>query len=57
MSGKSSRMPTKKIFCMSLGLELGLVLGGVIGTLLEIPLVFAGSGILLGLVIGTALER
>lgn len=51
MPDNSAHLPTKKIFCMSLGLELDLVLGGVMGTLREYPLLFAGSEIVCGIVL------
>lgn len=57
MPNNSAHLPTKKIFCMSLCLELRLVLGGEMGTLVENPLLSPGSGIVFGIVLGAVLVR
>lgn len=57
MPDNSANLPTKKIFCMSLGLELGFVLGGMMVTLQEYSLPFAGNGIVFGKVLGVVLDR
>ncbi|MEN8172894.1 MAG: glycine zipper family protein [Chloroflexota bacterium] len=40
-----------------LGLLIGLTLGGFVGLQLDIPAVFAGGGLVLGLAIGTAIDN
>ena len=41
----------------SLGLAIGLVLGGLVGSLIGNPIVLTGGFIVLGLVIGSALDN
>ena len=37
-------------------MALGLVLGGLVGILIDQMIIFAGGGMILGLAVGTALE-
>ncbi|MEJ2758767.1 MAG: hypothetical protein P8046_09840 [Anaerolineales bacterium] len=40
-----------------LGAAIGLVFGGLVGTLIGNPIIFAGGGMVLGLAIGTSLYQ
>ncbi|HEY71269.1 MAG TPA: glycine zipper family protein [Anaerolineae bacterium] len=42
---------------LGLSMAMGLVIGGAIGLLLNNLVLFAGGGLVLGLAIGTALDR
>ena len=42
---------------MGTALSLGLVLGGLVGLLIDNMVIFAGGGMILGLAIGLALEK
>ena len=48
----------KKINVGTMGatMALGLVLGGLVGILIDNMIIFAGGGMILGLAVGTALE-
>lgn len=39
------------------GMAIGLVFGGLVGLLIGNPIVFAGGGMVLGLAIGTSLDK
>jgi hypothetical protein len=41
---------------MGAAMALGLVLGGLVGLLIDNMIIFAGGGMILGLAIGTAIE-
>ena len=47
----------KKTSYKTLGLALELILGGLIGLLIDNLIIFAGGGMVLGLAIGTALDN
>lgn len=40
----------------SIGMGLGLVLGGLVGLLLNNMIIFSGGGMVIGLALGTALD-
>lgn len=42
---------------MGAAMALGLVLGGLVGLLIDNMIIFAGGGMILGLAIGTAIEN
>lgn len=45
-----------RISVMGSSMALGLVLGGLVGILIDNMIIFAGGGMVLGLALGTALE-
>jgi len=47
----------KKISYTSLGLAIGLILGGIVGLIIDNMIIFAGGGLVLGLAIGSALDN
>ena len=47
----------KKISYTTLGLAIGLILGGIIGLIIDNIAIFAGGGLVLGLAIGSALDN
>ena len=49
--------PQKKISYTALGMAIGLILGGLVGLLIDNMIIFAGGGMVLGLAIGTALDN
>jgi hypothetical protein len=53
----SKRNAEFKVNYLGLGMAMGLVVGGGIGLLLNNLVLFAGGGLVLGLAIGTALDR
>ncbi len=55
MSIKNNQ-PQFKISYTALGLAIGLILGGIVGLIIDNMIIFAGGGLVLGLAIGTALE-
>lgn len=57
MSKNPNRQMSRKINYTSLGLANGLVLGGFVGILVGNPIIFAGGGMVLGLAVGTALDK
>ena len=57
MADKNKNYPYGSRRFTSLGLGIGLVLGGLVGILIGNPIIFAGGGLVLGLAIGTALDR
>ena len=48
---------SRNISYTALGMALGLVLGGLVGILIDNMVIFAGGGLVLGLAIGSALDR
>jgi uncharacterized membrane protein len=55
MSGSDPTQATTAF--TALGLGIGLVLGGLVGLLVGNPIIFAGGGLVLGLAIGSALDK
>jgi len=49
-------MSQKKISYTALSLTIGLILGGIVGLIIDNMIIFAGGGLVLGLAIGSALE-
>jgi len=47
----------KKISCTALGLSIGLILGGIVGLIIDNMIIFAGGGLVLGLAIGSTLDN
>ena len=47
----------KKISYTALGLSIGLILGGIVGLIIDNMIIFAGGGLVLGLAIGSALDN
>lgn len=56
MSAKNNQSQFK-ISYTALGLAIGLILGGIVGLIIDNMIVFAGGGMVLGLAIGTALDN
>lgn len=46
-----------KISYTALGLAIGLILGGIVGLIIDNMIIFAGGGLVLGLAIGAALDN
>lgn len=46
----------KRISYTALGLSIGLILGGIVGLVIDNMIIFAGCGLVLGLAIGSALD-
>lgn len=57
MSKNINRSSSRRMKFTGLGLAIGLVFGGLIGVLIDNPIIFAGGGMVLGLAIGAALDR
>ena len=53
----STNHTQKKISYTALGLAIGLILGGLVGLLIDNMIIFAGGGMLIGLAIGTFLDQ
>ena len=51
-----SQSKKARISVMGSSMALGLVLGGLVGILIDNMIIFAGGGMVLGLALGTALE-
>ena len=47
----------KRISYTAFGLAIGLILGGIIGLIIDNIAIFAGGGLVLGLAIGSALDN
>jgi hypothetical protein len=45
-----------KISYKAIGLAIGLILGGIVGLVIDNLIIFAGGGMVLGLAIGSALD-
>jgi len=56
MSQESKNSTTRRINYTAVCMALGLVLGGFLGIILD-NLVFAGGGMVIGLAIGTAIDK
>lgn len=50
-------MSQKKISYTAIGLTIGLILGGIVGLVIDNMVIFAGSGLMLGLATGFALDN
>jgi len=46
----------RKISYTALGLSIGLILGRIVGLIIDNMVIFAGGGLVLGLAIGSVLE-
>jgi len=46
----------KRISYTALGMSIGLIIGGIVGLIIDNMLIFAGGGLVLGLAIGSALD-
>jgi len=57
MSKQYNNTPEMAISYTSLGLAVGLVFGGLIGLLIDNMLIFAGGGMVVGLAVGSALDK
>jgi hypothetical protein len=57
MSRNQNNQSAIKITYKTLGLALGLVLGGLVGIIIDNMIIFAGGGMVIGLAIGTALDQ
>ena len=47
----------RKVSYKALSLAIGLILGGIVGLIIDNMVIFAGGGLVLGLAIGTALDN
>jgi len=47
----------KRISYTPLGMSIGLILGGIVGLIIDNMVIFAGGGLVLGLAIGSALDN
>ena len=47
----------RKISYTALGMSIGLILGGIVGLIIDNMVIFAGGGLVLGLAIGSALDN
>ena len=41
----------------AIGMTVGLIIGGILGLLIDNMIIFAGGGLVIGLAIGTALDN
>ena len=46
-----------RISYTALGMSIGLILGGIVGLVIDNMVIFAGGGLVLGLAIGSALDN
>jgi len=46
----------RKVSYKALSLAIGLILGGIVGLIIDNMVIFAGGGLVLGLAIGSALD-
>lgn len=46
----------RKVSYKALSLAIGLILGGIVGLIIDNMIIFAGGGLVLGLAIGSALD-
>jgi len=49
--------PRGRISYTALGMSIGLILGGIVGLIIDNMVIFAGGGLVLGLAIGSALDN
>lgn len=54
---KNNIQPPEKISSTALCLTVGLILGGIVGLVIDNIVIFVGGGLVLGLAIGSALEN
>jgi len=47
----------RKISYTALGLAIGLILGGIVGLVIDNMIIFAGGGMVIGLAMGYALDN
>lgn len=47
----------RKVSYKALSLAIGLILGGIVGLIIDNMIIFAGGGLVLGLAIGSALDN
>ena len=47
----------KRISYTALGMSIVLILGGIVGLIIDNMVIFAGGGLVLGLAIGSALDN
>jgi hypothetical protein len=52
-----SKNSGKRISYTALGPAIGLILGGIVGLIIDNMIIFAGGGLVLGLAIGSALDN
>jgi hypothetical protein len=52
----ANHIPHNKFSCTALGMSIGLILGGIVGLIIDNIVIFAGGGLVLGLAIGSALD-
>ena len=57
MSIKNNNHSSFRITYTALGLAIGLILGGIVGLIIDNMIIFAGGGMVLGLAIGAALDN
>jgi uncharacterized membrane protein len=57
MTAKDQQKPKRRLSYAGFGLSIGLVFGGLIGTLIGNPIIFSGGVMVLGFAIGTALDN
>jgi F0F1-type ATP synthase assembly protein I len=57
MTEKMEKKQNARITTMGVAMSLGLVLGGLVGILIDNMIIFAGGGMIVGLAIGLALEK
>ena len=56
MDSQAADKKKTRVSVLGVGMALGLVLGGLLGLILDNLVVFAGGGMVLGLAIATAIE-
>ena len=56
MSKEYNDTSSKKISAQAIGMAIGLVLGGLVGILLDNLVIFSGGGMIIGFAIGTAMD-
>ena len=56
MSRNDNNQAMLRITNKGLGMAVGMILGGIVGLLIDNPIIFAGGGMVLGLAIGSALD-
>ena len=52
----NNKQSQKKISYTALCLSIGLILGGIVGLIIDNMIIFTGGGLVLGLAIGSALD-
>ncbi len=57
MSQENNHPSSKRMNPQALGMALGLVLGWLVGFLIDNPIIFSGGGMIIGLAIGTAVDK